>query len=143
MIFKGQYQNGKREGFGTCFEKERKVFEGNYKQNIRDGLGKTFHLETANVEYDGEWKFNVKHSQGKLYKSDGTLEYDGQWENNKRSGKGKLYVKNGELQYEGGWYNDKMHGDGVQYEASGSKYQGKWNNGKLKQLVKASGPKVS
>jgi|TARA_B110000305_G_C18918173_1_gene393823 hypothetical protein len=35
-----------------------------------------------------------------------------------------------------------MHGDGAQYDAKGAKFQGKWNNGKLKQLVKDPAPKV-
>lgn len=38
--------------------------------------------------------------------------YDGNWKNNQMHGQGKLFYKSGALAYDGEWYKDMFHGKG-------------------------------
>ena len=53
--------------------------------------------------------------QRKIYNEDGELEYEGQFKNDLRHGQGKSYYKNKYLDYDGQWKNDLRHGQGKDY----------------------------
>ena len=56
----------------------------------------------------------MRNGHGKFYYQEGSY-YDGQWKDNKMHGQGKLYYSNGALAYEGQWYMDEFHGLGKVY----------------------------
>ena len=89
---------------------------GELKDNQKHGRGILIY---ANHEifnkYEGFWKFNKKHSNGKstMYYKDGTT-YIGQWKNDMRDGEGILYYSTGE-KFMGHFKEDKKEGKGYFY----------------------------
>ena len=62
--------------------------------------------------YEGEWKDDKKHGQGKVTYSDGAV-YEGEWKDGERHGQGKVTYSGGKGKvYEGEWKHDKKHGQG-------------------------------
>ena len=65
---------------------------------------RSYKYETGGV-YEGFWKGNMRHRQGKMRWPNGAS-YEGSWEYNQASGKGKFTEPGGGL-YDGTWVNGK------------------------------------
>ena len=126
-------------------------YEGEIKDNKRDGYGKLI-LENG-IYYIGQWKNDMKHGKGTLYKKDDSLIYEGDFENDKyngfgesieengniyigqwkdglKHGLGKLYNKKNNIIYEGKFENGMRNGIGKYFENKGKYYIGQWSNNK-------------
>ena len=78
---------------------------------LREGLGKFIAKNRANprnYEYQGQWKDNQRHGNGRCYFYNGDL-YEGEWVKGKRQGKGTAFLQTGE-RYVGMWEGDRRHG---------------------------------
>ena len=80
--------------------------------------------DNDNIEYFGEWRYNMKNGEGKSYYKNGNIMYDGTWKNNMYNGYGVEYYENGNISYRGGWDYNRRTGNGVYYSEHGSKYDG-------------------
>ena len=89
---------------------------GELKDNQKHGRGILIYANHKIFnKYEGFWKFNKKHSNGKstMYYKDGTT-YIGQWKNDMRDGEGILYYSTGE-KFMGHFKEDKKEGKGYFY----------------------------
>jgi hypothetical protein len=103
------------------------VYEGEIKDNKRDGYGKLI-LENG-IYYIGQWKNDMKHGKGTLYKKDNSLIYEGDFENDKYNGFGKSNEENGHS-YIGQWKDGFKHGLGKLYNQKNNIiYEGNFENG--------------
>ena len=57
--------------------------------------------------YEGEWKDNLRHGNGK-YTEEG-FTYEGQWQLDLKHGRGKMVCKNGDI-FTGTWMHDRLNG---------------------------------
>ena len=101
-VYKGQVENGKRNGQGTTT-----YSNGN--------------------KYEGEWKDGEKHGQGTFTFSWGD-KYVGKWKNGERNGQGTETYLDGE-NYVGEWKDGIRNGQGTYIWFDGTKYVGEWKNG--------------
>lgn len=59
----------------------------------------------------------MRNGRGKFFYQDGGF-YDGNWKDDKMHGEGKLFYNETKLAYEGEWYLDEFHGHGKVYNDS-------------------------
>lgn len=60
--YEGEWQRGKKEGFGKFKFRDGSVYEGQFKKDKASGQGK---LEFAHGDtYDGEWQANMANGYG-------------------------------------------------------------------------------
>jgi len=98
-----------------------------------DGRGILIEYEPDGTytRYEGEFKNNKKHGNGKIQMSNGTT-YQGEWDNDAMSGRGKIVFTNSFYHvYEGEFSNGQMHGNGLMHMINGDKYKGQWNEGQM------------
>ena len=161
-IYKGQFKNGKYNGFGKeilnineinsffegiFFEGEKKYgkfewtdgrkYNGEFSCGIFHGFGK--YNWGGKKYYQGNWDKGEIHGKGKFV-FDKESFYEGEFIRGKKSGKGK-YFWNKNKYYDGEWKNDKQNGYGIYYD-NGKKIEGYWRNGKIINkcnLIKNSG----
>ena len=144
-IYKGEYKNNKRNGFGTLLKiknNKKTIIEyegywkddqmlGNNKQNLDNG-------EIDKKQEDGEIKDTDKtkcESENNNNLQDGYVEitypngnkYEGEFKNGLKEGKGILIYPNGD-KYDGEWKNDEKEGHGIKTYFNGDKYDGEWKN---------------
>ena len=109
--FNGTFENGLRMGYGEFTWKNiDKIFKGNYLNNKKNGFGKLY--ENKKLIYEGDFRNDKYNGIGKCFK-DGEL-YEGYFQNGKFTGKGKYYVRN-VLKYEGEFENWEFCGTGTKY----------------------------
>ena len=106
--YKGEWQNGKRTGYGILILKISK-----------------FRLE----KYEGEFKDGKRTGHGTYSFANGD-KYIGNFINGKKIGKGEYTFANGD-RYIGEFQGDKMHGEGVYIYATGRVYSGLFKEGDL------------
>ena len=152
LIFKGSYNNGIKNGYGTEFYTNgNKKFEGEYKNGIKikgkffDKLGneylkidnqkgEEYFTEGNRLEYwtnkkklkfIGEY-FNGKKWTGKGYDIDGNLVYEMKY------GKGLVteFFDDGKIKFKGEYNNGERNGKGIQYDYEGEViFEGEYFNG--------------
>lgn len=110
-------------------EVEAKLVRNGYRRGMWEGP------LWAKTKYEGEYKNDLKHGQGRMtYKNSGII-YDGSWIKGKREGKGSLYKiqPDGErvLIYSGLYKNGKPHGFGKKVSKSGNVYEGQLEEGEF------------
>ena len=153
--YEGEYVDGKREGFGSHFDKNGNLsYAGSWKQDRKDGLGVSFRgsdhaLHIARWEdgkpgdfvtlfdKDGNLRYSGKIIDGKkqgagvsVSLQDGTF-FVGKWENGEPTGFGSSFDSQGNLLYYGNWKNGKRDGHGTEFDANGSIiFDGEWKDGK-------------
>ncbi|KAL9187266.1 hypothetical protein ACHAXT_001369 [Thalassiosira profunda] len=86
--YDGNWENGKREGQGTCRDADGDVYEGHWKNGLQEGKGKTTYAD-GDV-HEGNYK-------------------DGNW-----NGRGTYYWKNGEVEV-GKYKDDEPIGEWVRW----------------------------
>lgn len=84
--YKGQTLNGKRNGKGV------------------------FSLKEHNIVYEGEWKNDLFHGEGKLF--DNGYWYKGRFVDGKKEGKGEVTCEISDYYFNGLWKNDEKNGYG-------------------------------
>lgn len=102
--YKGEFKNGKINGFGEFITK-------------------------SNLNYVGNWSNNTLNGYGIEKSCDGCM-YIGEYSNGKKEGIG-LYSWNDSSKYEGSWKNNSFHGYGIYTFSNGNQYVGEWSNSKM------------
>jgi len=153
-VYEGQWKNGKFHGQGTLTRPDGRRYEGQWKEGYENGQGK-WTSNDGNI-YVGQWKDGKKNGFGTITLPDGR-KYSGQWKDGYWNGQGALYNSNGKIDKKGNWVNgyyvinnvkydspfiysengscmsgDCMNGKGIMTWPNGSKYEGKWENGRRK-----------
>ena len=127
LVFKGEYLNGKRNGYGREFENYKMIFEGEYINGKRNGEGKEY--IDRNLVFQGEYLNGKRNGEGKEY-IDGNLVFKGNYLDGKRNGYGREYKYN-KLLFEGNYLNGKKNGNAKKYYDNGKlKFEGNYLNGK-------------
>ena len=118
--YEGEFQNGKKEGFGIIIYKNGTRYEGIFKNNKHNGYGKLIQLDGE--VFIGDWKDGKINGKGVRYHSNGDR-YIGSYINNIRNGEGHYIFSNGDA-YEGNWNNGKANGKGKFTFKNGNIYEG-------------------
>lgn len=88
----GTWKNGKKTGFGSSFYPNWNVYKGNYLENDIDGVGTLWLTDKEQVFY-GQFTKNRRNGWGVHWFADGT-KYEGEWKDNLRHGYGLVYKDN-------------------------------------------------
>ncbi len=118
-IYKGEFQENKRHGFGTYTFLDGEIYTGDWKNNVRDGFGtNTF---KSGEKYIGEYKKDLRDGFGTNYFANGEI-YEGYWRNDQQNGLGVVLFSD---EYKGDKYigyhqNNDMHGRGLYVWSDGS-----------------------
>lgn len=119
----GEYVNGLPEGHGKVIAGNSE-YVGNWQKGKKDGYGVYLHYEGD--RYEGEWKQDKYNGFGKLFKLDGGV-FEGHFEMNQIQGKGK-FISNTNMVYDGDWVLGQKEGYGTETFPNGYKYEGNWKN---------------
>ncbi|CEM23790.1 unnamed protein product [Vitrella brassicaformis CCMP3155] len=145
VVYKGDWQDGKRNGKGVEYamhsQKMVKAYEGEWRDNIRHGRGTELRHEDGQLIYEGEWANGEKTKRGKgkvgfmeLEGDQGQVlgDYHGETQNGQPNGEGEIRDGNNVV-YKGGWKNGKQHGQGKAYYGYGGGpmlwFEGEWREG--------------
>lgn len=142
IIYKGDWERGRMQGTGVYYylqddpyasrkkndggEQKCSRYEGEFRENTRHGNGKYF-LPNGAV-YDGEWREDVMSGRGTFNWPDGSV-YIGSWKDGKRNGSGILQASDG-FTYDGNWVENAMEGRGIATYPGGQRYEGLFTNGR-------------
>ena len=153
--YRGEYQDGKRHGFGAAYYKDGALsYAGFWKEGKKDGLGVSFrdgdhalHIarwengkpggfvslfdSQGSLRYSGRFENGKKQGAGvTVNPADGTL-FVGKWQDGEATGVGSAFDQEGNLLYYGGWKDGKRHGHGTEFDKNGAiVFDGEWRDGK-------------
>ncbi len=153
--YRGEYQDGKRHGFGAAYYKDGSLsYAGFWKEGKKDGLGVSFrdgdhalHIarwengkpggfvslfdSQGSLRYSGRFVNGKKQGAGvTVNPADGTL-FVGKWQDGEATGVGSAFDQEGNLLYYGGWKDGKRHGQGTEFDKNGAiVFDGEWGDGK-------------
>lgn len=153
--YRGEYQDGKRHGFGAAYYKDGALsYAGFWKEGKKDGLGVSFrdgdhalHIarwengkpggfvslfdSQGSLRYSGRFENGKKQGAGvTVNPADGTL-FVGKWQDGEATGVGSTFDQEGNLLYYGGWKDGKRHGQGTEFDKNGAiVFDGEWRDGK-------------
>lgn len=144
--YSGNWENGKRSGFGALTMTDQSVLEGHWEQGglkygeFRDAEGRISYGKWLNNQIDegtlflpngnqftGVFKPDGSYDFGTLNMATGAVYY-GEFANGLFHGKGILTDENG-IQYTGGFLEGLKSGVGVLRDLDGSVYTGEFANG--------------
>lgn len=149
-IYKGNFENGVRDGMGTFVWNDGSEYNGNWNEDKIEGEGKLIfpnysYLEGVfldnkfiNGEYvfvndTAEYRFLIKESDFtnkiEILFENGTF-YEGTYKSNSITGRGTITFPN-EDRYEGTLVDGKKQGRGVYTWISGATYEGQWLQDKM------------
>jgi len=114
-----------KEGTGQYYYLNGDMYDGEWKNDKKHGEGK-YKFYNKGDRYEGQWREDRIDGKGTYYYANGD-KYDGLWKEDKREGFGVFYYANGD-KYDGEWSKDQMQGRGMMYYANGSKFSGDWKN---------------
>lgn len=129
--YNGESLNEKATGNG--YAKGKDEYRGNFIDGKKEGFG--IYTWSTGSTYEGNWKNDNKNGYG-VYKNKEGFIYEGEYLEGKKEGKGKLLFPKGDY-YIGDFKNDRITGKGKSVTIKGSIYEGdfvdgKWNGqGKL------------
>ena len=108
----GNFQNGFKHGKGTLtWDGKNGKYVGDFKNGFKHGKGSYALYEEDNhlpyLYYDGEWKYEMRHGDGKEEYPDGS-KYIGSYIDDKRNGQGVMIFSHNNKRYEGNWKNNKL-----------------------------------
>lgn len=72
--YEGLKKSGKRNGFGVFTYKNGGHYEGNWRDNQMHGEGKLFY-KSGKLAYDGEWHKDMFHGKGKVFNDSPNLDH--------------------------------------------------------------------
>lgn len=153
--YRGEYQDGKRHGFGAAYYRDGALsYAGFWKEGKKDGLGVSFrdgdhalHIarwengkpggfvslfdSQGSLRYSGRFVNGKKQGAGvTVNPADGTL-FVGKWQDGEATGVGSAFDQEGNLLYYGGWKDGKRHGQGTEFDKNGAiVFDGEWRDGK-------------
>ncbi|PRP83502.1 hypothetical protein PROFUN_04376 [Planoprotostelium fungivorum] len=121
----GDWEKGRRHGFGVRSWANGNKYAGDWVNDVRHGDGVFIYPDgsfySGKLE-KGQFTFGTyRWSNGRTYK--------GQFEGIKRQGNGQYIWEDGRI-YEGGWYEDKRHGPGKLMWPNGDFFEGTFIEGK-------------
>ena len=154
-VYRGEYLDGKREGFGSHFYKSGALsYAGFWKNDKRDGLGVSFrendhalHIakwengkpgrfvslydKDGNLRYGGHMINGKKQGAGVSFRQDDGTIFVGKWEDGEPLGLGSSFDQDGNLLYYGQWKDGKRNGHGTEFDPSGAiVFDGEWKDDK-------------
>lgn len=93
--------------------------------------GKGMGYYTTGNMYVGNWKDNLKHGEGGVFRWISGERYEGGYVKDKRAGYGVYFWANGE-KYEGEWEDDQRSGIGTLFDRDNNiKLKGEWKKGEF------------
>jgi len=125
-IYKGHYQNSKKNGLGVYQFLNGDVYQGEFCDDRMSGHGVYIFINEG--RYEGQWKKSVYEGAGNESFARGST-YHGEYSNGVRDGWGTCRYYNGDY-YEGQWKNGLREGRGMQQCIEESKYVGDYLAGK-------------
>ena len=138
-LYKGNVEEGEREGKGLMEYKNGDVYEGDWGRDKRHGSGA---LRCANgTVYEGEWSKGARSGQGKSVWAEPSAssdamktlaEYQGSFENDNPTGDGRGLFVDGCV-YEGTFKDSLPHGNGCLVYAGGGTVRGVFSAGEISQ----------
>ena len=131
MIYRGEWKNDLRHGYGIQEFFDGSRFEGQWQFN-RQYFG-TF-IWPDGAEYSGDFSGPQFEGQGTLKTDDEVV--NGQWKDSKLEGKGERRLANGD-RYSGNWIKGRLQGYGEHYtqdETYTGNYFANRENGKGKKV---------
>ena len=105
------------------YENNELQYRGQWNNGIKEGNG-TIIYKNEQIAYSGQWKNNEFNGKGTIYFNSENY-YEGEWENSKINGYGKEKTSHDE--YKGYFLNDERNGLGVQL-SNQLTYLGNWKN---------------
>ena len=108
----GMYNNTGCNGFGKCLYVGGMVYKGQFVNSIRSGFGDMYYLTNGNT-YSGSWDNGMFHGVGTLHQLSDNYIYSGSWDKGMLHGVGTLHQLKDNFMYKGGWNNGQMRGQGV------------------------------
>ena len=130
VIYRGDYQNNRFDGFGTYGWRGGASYEGSFKNGLRHGKGKWASGET---KYSGNYAEGLKEGYGELYFPSGNF-YKGNFVEDKREGYGEMFWTDGSF-YKGDWKGGIQNGKGQIYLVGGEVVSGLFENSILVQIT--------
>ena len=125
IIYVGLFCNGELNGKGIRYSLENDhIYKGDFVNGLRHGFGKDYR---TNSRYEGEFKEDKKCGKGQIMFLSGD-EYKGEFKDNKFNGYGRYIWKNGE-EYIGNYLDGKFHGEGLHKWGNNQYYKGEFENG--------------
>jgi hypothetical protein len=124
--FDGKYEDDVRNGPGKLHLSDQSTFEGNFLNNRYNGKG-TFTYSNGS-KYVGDYVNNVMSGYGRFYDSDGKLQYEGQYKDDVRQGQGTRYLSSGK--WVGTFAEGTFNGPGTFHFTDGRRSVGTWKAGK-------------
>jgi hypothetical protein len=98
VTYKGQYNDGLREGLGEQVWKDGSCYKGYFKNDLSSGKG--MQVYASGDYYKGDWKEGMSHGYGEYYHTKDGIRYEGEWFRGEQHGYGKETYKDGSI-YEG------------------------------------------
>lgn len=139
-MFRGNFLSGIiREGEGDESDNDICIYKGNWNNDQKDGFGRYFH--EGELRYRGMWKNNKPNGHGEFFNENGDMQYEGEWEDGHLFiGEGKYvryedgaifsWFSDAKQRYRGDMQNGLPEGHGVFYDANGKAlYEGEWTQG--------------
>jgi hypothetical protein len=102
------------------------TYKGQFENGMKNGLGKEVYKNGS--YYEGHWLNNQRSGQGRLVSCIGDL-FQGEFQNGQAEGKGTLFTAKTGTTYTGAFQNDKPNGKGKEEYADGSFYMGDFKDG--------------
>ena len=95
LLFKGNYENGEKNGEGIEYYNYDTLYEGEYSNGIRigEGWGREYDSVTDNLIYEGEYFNGKRNGEGIIYFNDNII-FEGEFKNGKKL-KGIKYKEDG------------------------------------------------
>ena len=135
-IYVGEMRKYKPNGKGTLYE-ERKVrikkkmqikYCGDFVEGKFEGNGILYYNYNDKTYYEGEFKNNKRHGNGKYYLKN-ILKYEGEFKDDEYDGEGTVYYEDGSY-YKGGFSKGRKNGEGAIYDKNNSILdEGEFENG--------------
>lgn len=107
--YTGDWNDNKKDGFGTQTWVNGDKYEGDWAAGRRQGKGTFWVQEKGKLrkQYTGDWQSNKCHGLG-VYYYPNFDKYEGEWVRNRRHGRGKLIYADGRV-YEGDFAEDERY----------------------------------
>jgi flagellin-like hook-associated protein FlgL len=94
LIYDGYLKDGKFDGYGRLYDKNKIIYEGDWSNGLYNGYG-TVYDNSGKKVYQGDIKNGTPHGWGTVYGTNGKVMYQGGLENGYRQGWGTTYDKDG------------------------------------------------